>query len=82
MNEILKPSNMNEAYRRVVQNKVSCGVEDIEVDDLLDYLKDHKVKIIGKIKCRKYKPKPVKRVQIPKANERCEISELQPQQTE
>lgn len=59
---------MNFAYKRVVTNKGSCGVDGIEVNDLLEYLKDHKVEIIGKIRCRKYKPKPVRRVYIPKPN--------------
>ena len=68
LDEILCRENMNLAYKRVVSNKGSCGVDGIEVDDLLGYLKDHKVEIIGKIRCRKYKPKPVRRVRIPKPN--------------
>lgn len=68
LDEILDPRNMNLAYKRVVANKGSCGVDGIEVEDLLEYLKDNKVEIIGKIRCRKYKPKPVRRVQIPKPN--------------
>ena len=68
LDEILSPKNMNLAYKRVVANKGSCGVDGIKVEDLLEHLKDHKVEIIGKIRNRTYKPKPVRRVQIPKPN--------------
>ena len=68
LDDILSPKNMNLAYKRVVANKGSCGVDGIKVEDLLEHLKDHKVEIIGKIRNRTYKPKPVRRVQIPKPN--------------
>lgn len=68
LDEILYYKNMNIAYKRVVANKGSSGVDGIKVEDLLEHLKDHKVEIIGKIRCRKYKPKPVRRVRIPKPN--------------
>ena len=35
---------------------------------MAEYIKEHKEEIINKIKERKYKPQPVKRVQIPKEN--------------
>ena len=66
--KIFHRNNLNEAFRRVKSNKGSAGVDGISTEELLEYLKENKEKILGQIRARKYKPKPVKRVQIPKSN--------------
>ena len=66
--KILHRNNLNEAFRRVKSNKGSAGVDGISTEELLKNLKENKYKILGQIRARKYKPKPVKRVQIPKSN--------------
>lgn len=66
--KILHRNNLNEAFRRVKSNKGSAGVDGISTEELLKHLKENKYKILGQIRARKYKPKPVKRVQIPKSN--------------
>ncbi|MDU5913996.1 MAG: reverse transcriptase domain-containing protein [Anaerococcus vaginalis] len=66
--KIFHRNNLNEAFRRVKSNKGSAGVDGISTEELLKHLKENKYKILGQIRARKYKPKPVKRVQIPKSN--------------
>lgn len=68
LEEILNQNNLNKAYKKVVANKGVAGVDGITVEEEFDYLKENKDKIINQIRKRKYKPQPVKRVQIPKEN--------------
>lgn len=65
---ILSPSNLNEAYRRVKQNKGSGGIDKMEVESLKDYLIANKDALIMSIINGKYCPNPVRRVEIPKEN--------------
>lgn len=41
---ILTSDNLNRAYRQVKANKGSCGIDRMEVDQLLPYLRAHKEK--------------------------------------
>lgn len=66
LEEILAPSNLNQAYKRVKKNKGAGGVDGMSVEDLLQYLKDNGEKIRQTIKDGKYRPQPVLRVEIPK----------------
>lgn len=68
LEEILTPSNLNQAYKRVKKNKGAGGVDGMQVEDLLQYLKDHGEEIRQTIKDGKYRPQPVRRVEIPKEN--------------
>ena len=68
LEEILNPNNLNKAYKKVVSNKGVAGVDGITVEKELDYLKENKDRILNQIRKRRYKPQPVKRVQIPKEN--------------
>ena len=68
LDKILTKENLNKAYKKVYQNKGTAGVDGITVEEIAEYIKEHKEEIIDKIKRRKYKPQPVKRVQIPKEN--------------
>ena len=68
LEEILNQNNLNNAYKKVVANKGVAGVDGITVEEEFDYLKENKDRIINQIRKRKYKPQPVKRVQIPKEN--------------
>jgi len=63
---ILSPTNLNKAYKRVKSNKGSGGVDGLGVEDLLDYLRNHKDELLQSIIRGKYKPNPVRRVEIPK----------------
>ena len=68
LEEILNLENLNKAYKKVYQNKGASGVDGITVEEIADYIKDNKERIINQIRKRKYKPQPVRRVQIPKEN--------------
>ncbi len=68
LEQILAKENLNKAYKKVYQNKGVAGVDGITVEEISDYIKEHKEEIANKIRKRRYKPQPVKRVQIPKEN--------------
>ena len=63
---ILETSNLSQAITRVVENKGSSGIDGMNVIEGRKYFYEHKEEIKTAIKTRTYKPKPVKRVEIPK----------------
>lgn len=66
--KILSPGNLNLAYKRVKKNKGAGGVDGMGVEDLLQYLKDNGDELRQTIMDGKYRPQPVRRVEIPKEN--------------
>lgn len=68
LEEILTKDNLNKAYKKVYQNKGVSGVDGITVYEIKEYIKNNSDEILSQIRNRKYKPQPVKRVQIPKEN--------------
>jgi len=66
MEEICDPKNLIAALRRVKANKGSAGVDRMTVNQLKDYLKQHWPAIREQLLSGTYKPKPVRRVEIPK----------------
>ena len=68
LEEILSRENMMRAYKRVVANKGASGVDGITTEEVRQYLIDHWEEIREQIRNRKYKPLPVRRVEIPKPN--------------
>ncbi len=68
LEDMLSDENLNKAYLQVVRNKGAEGVDGMKYTELKDYLKEHGEEIKEQIRTRKYKPKPVKRVEIPKDN--------------
>jgi group II intron reverse transcriptase/maturase len=65
---VLDNRNLFQAYKRVYQNKGASGVDGITIEELGNYLYLHKEEIKEQILNLIYKPKPVKRVYIPKEN--------------
>ena len=63
---ILRKENLNKAYKRVKANKGKGGIDDMQVDELLPFLKENQETLIRQIRNGKYKPNPVRRVEIPK----------------
>ena len=63
---ILTPDNLNRAYRQVKANKGSGGIDKMDVEQLLPYLRSHKVEIVESLLDGKFHPNPVRRVEIPK----------------
>ncbi len=66
LEQILSPSNLNQAYKRVRSNKGSGGVDKMGVESLKDYLVMNKDQLIQSILDGSYRPNPVRRVEIPK----------------
>ena len=66
LEEILSRDNMILAYKKVKANKSARGIDGITIEEIDDYLKANWINIRDKIRKRKYKPKPVRRVEIPK----------------
>ena len=66
LEEILSRENMQLAYKKVKANKGASGVDGITIEEIDAYLKENWVDIRDKIRRRKYKPQPVRRVEIPK----------------
>ena len=65
---IVSTENLNQAYKRVKKNKGAGGVDGMKVDELLQYLIDNGEEIRQTILVGKYRPDPVRRVEIPKEN--------------
>ena len=63
---ILRKDNLNNAYLRVKENKGACGIDGMQVDGLLPYLQANSDELIREIKNGRFKPNPVRRVEIPK----------------
>ena len=65
---ILSKENLNRAYKKVVANKGAGGVDGVTVEELGNYIRENREKIIMSLRNRTYMPKPVRRVFIPKDN--------------
>jgi len=66
LEQILSPTNLNRAFKRVRSNRGSGGIDKMEVESLKDYLVNNKEKFIQSILDGSYRPNPVRRVEIPK----------------
>ena len=66
MEQILSSDNLNRAYLQVVRNKGAEGVDGMKYTELKEYLAKNGEIIKEQLRTRKYKPQPVRRVEIPK----------------
>ena len=66
LEKILHRDNLNAAYKRVKQKGGAAGVDGMTVDEMLPYLRENREELIASIRGGWYKPKPVRRVEIPK----------------
>lgn len=66
LEQILSPKHLNTAYKRVLKNRGAAGVDGMEVSDLKEHLIAHKEALITRIQKGKYRPLPVRRVEISK----------------
>ena len=66
LEKILERNNLNQAYLKVKRNGGSAGVDGMTVEEMLPYLKEHREELLEALRNGRYKPKPVKRVEIPK----------------
>ncbi|KAF1083392.1 MAG: Retron-type RNA-directed DNA polymerase [Candidatus Rifleibacterium amylolyticum] len=63
---VLDRNNLNQAYKRVKQNGGGAGIDGMTVDQMLPYLRAHGSSLLEELASGKYRPQPVKRVEIPK----------------
>ena len=63
---ILRKDNLNNAYKQVRKNKGKGGIDGMQVEELLPFLRENQKSLIQEIREGKYKPNPVRRVEIPK----------------
>ena len=68
LEKVLDRNNLNKAYKRVKANKGASGVDGMTIDEALVWLKENGDELLEKIRNGKYKPSPVRRVEIPKNN--------------
>ena len=68
LEKVLDRDNLNRAYKRVKANKGASGIDGMTVDEALPWLKEHRDELLESIRNGKYKPSPVRRVEIPKDN--------------
>jgi retron-type reverse transcriptase len=68
LEQILDRKNLNEAFKQIERNKGAGGIDGMQVDDLLPNLREHGQEILQSLQDGKYRPRPVRRVEIPKEN--------------
>ncbi|MBQ2169694.1 MAG: group II intron reverse transcriptase/maturase [Prevotella sp.] len=66
LERILDRNNLNQAYLKVKKNGGSAGIDGMTVEEMLSYLKIHREELLEALRSERYKPKAVKRVEIPK----------------
>ena len=62
----MSADNLKKALERVERNKGAAGVDNMQVNELRPYLKEHWEHIKQELLEGTYKPAPVRRVEIPK----------------
>ncbi len=68
MEKVCEPKNLLEALRKVKANGGSCGVDGMTTQQLAGYLQNQWEKIRQELLEGRYKPQPVRGVEIPKPN--------------
>jgi RNA-directed DNA polymerase len=63
---VFERENLRTALKRVESNKGAAGIDGMEVKDLSGYLKAHWKEVRETLESGKYRPSPVRRVEIPK----------------
>jgi RNA-directed DNA polymerase len=66
MERVLRRENVRAAYRRVVRNGGAAGVDGMKVDELAAHCRAHWPRIREELLSGRYRPQPVRRVEIPK----------------
>jgi RNA-directed DNA polymerase len=59
MERVCKRENLNRAYKRVKTNRGAPGIDGLTVEELYDWLKEHKEGLVGTLLDGSYKPQPV-----------------------
>jgi RNA-directed DNA polymerase len=70
LERVLERTNLQRALKQVRHNKGAPGIDGMTVDELPDYLRHHWAEIRKQLEAGSYRPQPVRRVEIPKADGR------------
>ena len=68
IDRILQDENIDAAIRAVKSNRGAPGMDKMPVEALDKYFAEHGEELKAQIRAKQYKPQPVRRVYIPKAN--------------
>jgi RNA-directed DNA polymerase len=68
MEVVVERENLKKALVQVQRNKGASGIDGMSFEDLAPYLKEHWPTIRAQLLDGRYKPQPVRRVEIPKAS--------------
>tara|TARA_R110002050_G_scaffold6037_3_gene25790 strand:- start:419 stop:1699 length:1281 start_codon:yes stop_codon:yes gene_type:complete len=71
--KVLQSKNLYRAYRQVVGNQGSAGVDGMEVNGLKFFIDQYKPSLLTKILSREYVPKAIRGVEIPKSNRKTRL---------
>ncbi len=66
MEEVVRKENLEQALKQVVANKGGPGIDGMTVNELKPYLKAHWPDLKARLLDGRYKPQPIKAVDIPK----------------
>ena len=66
--QALHPYNLQKAWRQVIVNKGSAGIDGRKTRELTDYFREHKSAILQSVKDESYLPQAILGVEIPKGN--------------
>ena len=68
LERILSHGTMAEAIGRVIANRGGAGVDGMKTGEITEYIQSHPYQISESVRNGTYRPKPIKRVYIPKDN--------------
>ncbi len=66
--QMVSYKNMHQAFSKVARNKGSGGVDGMKATELVPYFEEHYHELKEELLEKRYKPQPVRRVEIPKDN--------------
>ena len=66
LERIVDKDNMRHAYRKVKANKGAAGIDKMGIAEMKEYFSENSDELFNQIRCGKYAPSPVLRVEIPK----------------
>jgi RNA-directed DNA polymerase len=67
MEAVVERENMRLALKQVERNKGAAGVDNMTVEQLRAYIREHWLRIREELLAGSYEPQPVRKVEIPKA---------------
>lgn len=76
MEKIANPKNLNQAYKRVKANKGAPGIDGMTVNEMREFIAEHKEELLKSLLEGSYRPRPVREVEIPKPGKKGETRKL------